>query len=154
MQDGFICEAYSDNTTILYNVDSFLNCCPLSGFFVSKIDTRSCCSIFLMYYVVRMLFFGLALLIAARPGLDNPGCYRDGWDIFRGICEGITFVLLLGSLFVLILALLWYVAASGICSIYSCLPYVGVLSQYVHHDSYTTPSCSEVWLYSCTSSIK
>ena len=37
-----------------------------------------------------MLFFGLALLIAARPDLDNPGCYRDGWDYFRGICEGIS----------------------------------------------------------------
>ena len=109
-------------------VDSFF--CPLSGFFV-KIDTCSCCSKDLMYYAVRMLFLGLALLIAARPGLDNPGCYKDGWDIFRGICEGITFVLLLSSLFVLFC--LWYVVASGLCSIYiaACHTYVGALSQYV-----------------------
>ena len=31
-----------------------------------------------MAYAVRMLFFGLALLIAAQPDLDNPGCYRNG----------------------------------------------------------------------------
>ena len=42
-----------------------------------------------------MLFFGLALLIAARPDLDNPGCYRDGWDYFRGICEGISILFFL-----------------------------------------------------------
>ena len=46
----------------------------------------------LALYAVRMLFFGLALLIAARPDLDNPGCYRDGWDYFRGICEGISII--------------------------------------------------------------
>ena len=89
-----------------------------------------------MLYAVRMLFLGLALLIAARPGLDNPGCYRDGWDFFRGICEGMTFVLILLSLFSLSLVLLWYVDASGICTIYSCMPYVGALSQYVR-----TPHC-------------
>ena len=43
-----------------------------------------------MVYAVRMLFFGLALLIAARPDLDNPGCYRDGWDYFRAVCEVIS----------------------------------------------------------------
>ena len=42
-----------------------------------------------------MLFFGLALLIAARPDLDNPGCYRDGWDYFRGVCEGISLLFFL-----------------------------------------------------------
>ena len=45
-----------------------------------------------------MLFFGLALLIAARPDLDNPGCYRDGWDYFRGVCEGISIILFLVKL--------------------------------------------------------
>ena len=45
-----------------------------------------------------MLFFGLALLIAARPDLDNPGCYRDGWDYFRGVCEGIALILFLFKL--------------------------------------------------------
>ena len=45
-----------------------------------------------------MLFFGLALLIAARPDLDNPGCYRDGWDYFRAICEAISLVFFLFNL--------------------------------------------------------
>ena len=89
-----------------------------------------------MLYVVRMLFLGLALLIAARPGLDNPGCYRDGWDFFRGICEGITFVLILWALFSMSMALVWYVAASGICSIYCWMPYVGALSQYIRTPQY------------------
>ena len=65
----------------------------------------------MMLYAVQMLFFGLALLIAARPGLDNPGCYRDGWDFFRGICEGMALVLFLGELFIAILALFKYVVA-------------------------------------------
>ena len=52
-----------------------------------------------MWYAVKMLFFGLALLIAARPGLDNPGCYRDGWDLFRGICEGMAVTIFLEELF-------------------------------------------------------
>ena len=84
----------------------------------------------LMLYAVQMLFFGLALLIAARPGLDNPGCYRDGWDVFRGICEGMTFVIYLGQLALVTFVLITYVAASGIRSIYSCMSYVGALSQY------------------------
>ena len=67
---------------------------------------------FLMLYAVQMLFLGLALLIAARPGLDNPGCYRDGWDLFRGICEGMAFVIFLGVLLLAITDLLRYVAAS------------------------------------------
>ena len=78
-----------------------------------------------------MLFLGLALLIAARPGLDNPGCYRDIWDLFRGICEGMAFVLLLGSLFLLILTLLRYVAALGICSMCMWLHIICALFQYV-----------------------
>ena len=48
-----------------------------------------------MVYAVRMMLFGVALLIAARPDLDNPGCYRDGWDYFRAICEVITILLFL-----------------------------------------------------------
>ena len=52
-------------------------------------------SLSLMVYAVRMLFFGLALLIAARPDLDNPGCYRNGLDYFRGICEGISLLFFL-----------------------------------------------------------
>ena len=85
----------------------------------------------LMLYAVQMLFFGLALFIGARPGLDNPGCYRDGWDLFRGICEGIAFVIYLGELFMGIFGLFGYVVASGICSIYCWVSYVGALSQYV-----------------------
>ena len=77
-----------------------------------------------MWYAVKMLFFGLALLIAARPGLDNPGCYRDGWDLFRGICEGMAVTIFLEELFLGLMGLLWYAAASGICSIYSCMPYM------------------------------
>ena len=46
----------------------------------------------LTVYALRMLFFTLALLIAARPDLDNPGCYRNGWDYFRGACEGISLI--------------------------------------------------------------
>ena len=55
-------------------------------------------SLSFIVYVLRMLFFGLALLIAARPDLDNPGCYRDGWDYFRGVCEGIALILFLFKL--------------------------------------------------------
>ena len=105
-----------------------LSCSSVDSLSISKIDTCSCCSVFLMLYAVRMLFLGLALLIAARPGLDNPGCYRDGWDLFRGICEGMAILLIVGPLLSLIMGLFWYVAASGICSIYSCMPYVGVLA--------------------------
>ena len=90
-----------------------------------------------MLYAVQMLFFGLALLIAARPGLDNPGCYRDGWDIFRGICEGMALIFFLGSLLLNTTALvsgIWHcygMLPHGICSIYSCMPYVGALFKYV-----------------------
>ena len=52
-------------------------------------------SLSFVVYVLRMLFFGLALLIAAQPDLDNPGCYRDGWDYFRGVCEGISLLFFL-----------------------------------------------------------
>ena len=52
-------------------------------------------SLSFVVYVLRMLFFGLALLIAARPDLDNPGCYRNGWDYFRGVCEGISLLFFL-----------------------------------------------------------
>ena len=52
-------------------------------------------SLSFVVYVLRMLFFGLALLIAARPDLDNPGCYRVGWDYFRGVCEGISLLFFL-----------------------------------------------------------
>ena len=52
-----------------------------------------------MVYSLRMLFFGLALLIAARPDLDNPGCYRDGWDYFRGVCEAISLLFFLSKIY-------------------------------------------------------
>ena len=58
-----------------------------------------------------MLFFGLALLIAARPNLDNPGCYRDGWDYFRGVCEGISILFFLHQLVDEIQEMFRYVAA-------------------------------------------
>ena len=48
-------------------------------------------------------------LIAARPDLDNPGCYRDGWDYFRGICEGISVGFFIFSLVNEILEMLRYV---------------------------------------------
>ena len=46
-------------------------------------------------YATRMLLFTFALVIAARPDLDNPGCYRNGWDIVRGIFEGLSLILFL-----------------------------------------------------------
>ena len=53
-----------------------------------------CCflSYSLRWYAARMVLFGLALLIAARPDLDNPGCYRETWDGLRGICEIISLI--------------------------------------------------------------
>jgi len=81
----------------------------ISGF---KISSRLYCSLSLMVYAVRMLFFGLALLIAARPDLDNPGCYRDGWDYFRGICEGISILLFFFKLGDEIVEMFRYVVAS------------------------------------------
>ena len=48
-----------------------------------------------MMYAFRMVFFGLALLFAARPDLDNPGCYRDRVDIIRGCLEGISLLFFL-----------------------------------------------------------
>ena len=65
----------------------------------------------MIVYAVRMLFFGLSLLIAARPDLDNPGCYRDGWDYFRGVCEGISIILFLVKLGDLIYGMFRYVTA-------------------------------------------
>ena len=93
-------------------------------------------STYLMLYATQMLFFGLALLIAARPGLDNPGCYRDGWDLFRGICEGMAFSIFLGELFLFIVVLCRYVVASGTYVFYICVAacYMCVcfLNMYVH----------------------
>ena len=71
-------------------------------------------SLSLLLYAVRMLFFGLALLIAARPDLDNPGCYRDGWDYFRGICEGISMILFGFKLYDEIQEMSEYVAALNV----------------------------------------
>ena len=31
------------------------------------------------------LLFSFALTTATQPDLDHPGCYRNGWDILRGI---------------------------------------------------------------------
>ena len=70
-----------------------------------------------------MLFFGLALLIAARPDLDNPGCYRDGWDYFRGICEGISilfFLFKIGDEILEMIRYCIYVTASLCISHVSC----------------------------------
>ena len=69
----------------------------------------NCFSRSAVVYAVRMLFFGLALLIAARPDLDNPGCYRDGWDYFRGICEGISIAFFLFNLVNEIVEMIRYV---------------------------------------------
>ena len=68
----------------------------------------NCLSRSSVVYAVRMLFFGLALLIAARPDLDNPGCYRDGWDYFRAICEAISLVFFLFNLVSEILEMIRY----------------------------------------------
>ena len=40
-----------------------------------------------------MLVFAMALFIAARPDLDNPGCYRNGWDVIRCILEVISLLI-------------------------------------------------------------
>ena len=77
-----------------------------------------------MVYAVRMLFFGLALLIAARPDLDNPGCYRDGWDYFRGVCEGISIIFFLFKLGDEIQEIFRYVAASSIAQLWEVLWHV------------------------------
>ena len=37
-----------------------------------------------------MTIFTTALIIAARPDLDNPGCYRTGWDYFRLVLEVVS----------------------------------------------------------------
>ena len=77
-----------------------------------------------MVYALCMLFFGLALLVAARPNLDNPGCYRDGWDITRGVCEGISLLFSLYMIFEeishiirLIVTILLYMMIVGRCHI-------------------------------------
>ena len=67
-----------------------------------------------MVYAFRMLFFGLALLIAARPDLDNPGCYRDGWDYFRGVCEGISLLCFFCTGVTEILEMVRYIAALNV----------------------------------------
>ena len=80
MQNLFTREVYEDITTI-------------GGHSVVKCYLSLPLSHSLKWYAARMFFFGLALLIAARPDLDNPGCYRDGlWDSIRGICEVISLV--------------------------------------------------------------
>jgi ankyrin repeat protein len=43
-------------------------------------------------YIVRMLLFTAALFIAARPDLDNPGCYRNGWDTLRIVLEALSLI--------------------------------------------------------------
>ena len=50
------------------------------------------CRFLFALYLLRMVIFGAALFIAARPDLDNPGCYRNGWDYARGVFEGISFI--------------------------------------------------------------
>ena len=42
-----------------------------------------------------MLVFAMALFIAARPDLDNPGCYRNGWDVIRCILEVLSLIIFL-----------------------------------------------------------
>ena len=74
-----------------------------------------------MVYAFRMLFLGLALLIAARPDLDNPGCYRDGWDYFRGVCEGISMILYLFKLVDELQEIFRYVTALVIISVHASL---------------------------------
>ena len=89
--------------------------CAIIFTYCCDIVTCSCpLSFSFMVYAVRMLFFGLALLIAARPDLDNPGCYRDGWDYFRGICEGISIIFFLFKLGDEIQEIFRHVAGSSI----------------------------------------
>ena len=45
-----------------------------------------------IWFLVRMSIFATALIIAARPDLDNPGCYRNGLDYFRLALEVITLI--------------------------------------------------------------
>ena len=45
-----------------------------------------------IWFLVRMTIFATALIIAARPDLDNPGCYRNGLDYFRLALEVITLI--------------------------------------------------------------
>ena len=71
-----------------------------------------------------MLFFGLALLIAARPDLDNPGCYKDGWDYFRGVCEGISLIFFLFKLGDEIQEIFRYVTGSSIAQLWEVLWHV------------------------------
>ena len=42
-----------------------------------------------------MIMFGAALFIAARPELDNPGCYVNGWDYARGVFEVLSLIIFL-----------------------------------------------------------
>ena len=46
-----------------------------------------------------MLVFTLALLIAARPDLDNPGCYRNSWDWARLVFEILSFLYFVWKLY-------------------------------------------------------
>ena len=96
--------------------------CAIIFTYCCDIVTCSCpLSFSFMVYAVRMLFFGLALLIAARPDLDNPGCYRDGWDYFRGVCEGISIIFFLFKLGDEIQEIFRYVAASSIAQLLQVL---------------------------------
>ena len=45
-----------------------------------------------IWFLVRMAIFAAALIIAARPDLDNPGCYRNSLDYFRLVLEVISLI--------------------------------------------------------------
>ena len=49
--------------------------------------------------MVRMAILTLALLIPARPGHPNPGCYVDNWDWARLAFEIISFCFFLWKIF-------------------------------------------------------
>ena len=45
-----------------------------------------------------MIILTTALLMAAQPGLDNPGCYPDPYDWFRAFLEFLFLISLLISI--------------------------------------------------------
>ena len=51
----------------------------------------------------------LALGIAARPSLVDPRHYQHGLDIFRGVCEGITLLIVLINILTEVYLFIWYI---------------------------------------------
>ena len=55
-----------------------------------------------------MVIFTAALLIAARPGLVNPGCYINAWDWVRLAFEIISLYYFVWKFFDEIGEMTWY----------------------------------------------